>query len=539
MRRREFVGAGLAGLALGPAFWRDALAATARAAASSYGALGPPDANGLRLPPGFSSREIARANLPVTGTGYPWHIFSDGQATFPAEDGGWVLVSNSESLAASGAGSSAIRFSPAGEVRAAYRILSGTNANCAGGPAPWGAWLSCEEHDYGLVWECDPAAPGQGVPRPALGAFAHESVAVDPGGRRLYMTEDRPDGALYRFTPAAYPDLTAGLLEVAVGPAGGDRLDWAAVPDPGAVSGPTRSQVAGTRVFDGGEGMWFDSGTVYFSTKGDNRVWAHDTATGALGTIYDKAAAGPDAPLTGVDNLTVSREGEVFVCEDGGDMQICVIAPDGTVAPFLQLTGEAAEGLPDRGNEMAGVVFDPSGTRMYFAAQRAYGFGAVYEVTGPFAGTAAPAPAPVAIATGGSPAAGSFPPAPVSLRAPESITLDRLRRKGLAVRLGLEGVERFRLALRTDDLAREPGRRGSAPRPRTVTLDRRTRRARPRMTQRLRVSAREAARIRRKRAIAARLTLVAHHEDGRVTVIVRRLTIRRGRRRRRRRGPAR
>ena len=52
MLRREFL-AGAAGLAFGPAFWRSALDTRARAAASSYGALRAPDANGLRLPPGF------------------------------------------------------------------------------------------------------------------------------------------------------------------------------------------------------------------------------------------------------------------------------------------------------------------------------------------------------------------------------------------------------------------------------------------------------------------------------------------------------
>ena len=64
MRRREFL-AGAAGLALGSAFWEQALRARARAAASSYGALRAADANGLRLPPGFSSRLIARSGQPV------------------------------------------------------------------------------------------------------------------------------------------------------------------------------------------------------------------------------------------------------------------------------------------------------------------------------------------------------------------------------------------------------------------------------------------------------------------------------------------
>ena len=45
------------------------------------------------------------------------------------------------------------------------------------------------------------------------GAFQHEAAAVDRVGRRVYLTEDNPTGGFYRFTPSAYPDLSAGLLE--------------------------------------------------------------------------------------------------------------------------------------------------------------------------------------------------------------------------------------------------------------------------------------------------------------------------------------
>ena len=111
-RRQLIVSGALAAGALAgsPRLLREALAAPARAGASPYGALGAPDANGLMLPPGFSSREIARGLSQVTG--YPWPIFPDGQATFSTADGGWILVTNSESLAPTGAGTSAIRFRP-------------------------------------------------------------------------------------------------------------------------------------------------------------------------------------------------------------------------------------------------------------------------------------------------------------------------------------------------------------------------------------------------------------------------------------------
>jgi hypothetical protein len=219
------------------------------------------------------------------------------------------------------------------------------------------------------VWECDPAGAGLGVIKPAMGTFNHEAACVDPAERRLYMTEDEPDGGFYRFTPESYPDLSSGLLEVALVDAQG-AVTWEEVPDPTAIGGPTREQVPGMKTFDGGEGLWFDSGRVYFTTKGDNRVWEYDTTTARLTVLYDAAALGPDAPLTGVDNLTVTRAGEIYVCEDGGNMELCLITADRTVAPFLRLEGEAAEGLPDRGNELAGVAFSPRGDRMYFGPAR-------------------------------------------------------------------------------------------------------------------------------------------------------------------------
>ena len=78
LSRRTLLKSGTAAawaLALGPVWIREALAAPARAGASPYGALLDPDTNSLMLPPGFSSRIIARGLMPVPGTGYSLPIF--------------------------------------------------------------------------------------------------------------------------------------------------------------------------------------------------------------------------------------------------------------------------------------------------------------------------------------------------------------------------------------------------------------------------------------------------------------------------------
>src|SRR5688500_902470 len=353
--RREFLASGVAAGALlfSPAFLRDVLAAPAGAGASPYGPLGPPDQLGLSLPEGFTARQIARGGQPVAGTAYPWHFASDGAATYRTADNGHVLVSNSETPSAAGGGASAIRFGPDGAVERAYRILAGTNLNCAGGPTPWGTWLSCEEYDYGHVWECDPLGRTTAAIRPAMGTFNHEAACADPAGRRLYMTEDEADGGFYRFTPSGWPSLDDGVLEVATGAASATQLGWARVPDPSALSATTRTQVPSIRRFASGEGIWWDAGVVYFTTKGDNVVWAYDTRTQGIDRIYDRAAT-PNAALRGVDNITANRAGELFVCEDGGDMEIVLITPDRVVAPFCRLTGRGA-----LSSEMAGVAFSP------------------------------------------------------------------------------------------------------------------------------------------------------------------------------------
>jgi uncharacterized protein len=376
--RRDFLASGLASLGavvVGPGLL-PRIFGSPRVTNGPYGALRPPDANGVMLPRGFRSRIIARSGTRVVGTSYVWHDNPDGGATFTTDDGGWVYVSNSESNAPDG-GVGAIRFDSDARVVDAYRICDGTARNCAGGPTPWGTWLTCEEIDRGRVWECDPSGKKAAVARPALGVFQHESAAVDPVNERVYLTEDQPDGRFYRFSATRYPSLNAGALEVAeVAPDG--RTTWRRVPDPSARTVPTRKQVAQSTRFDGGEGTWYDAGIVYFTTKGDNRVWAYDTRDDTMSVLYD-ASKLERAPLSGVDNITGSASGDLYVAEDGGNLEIVMITPDEQVAVVMRLSGPA-----HGGSEIAGPAFDPSGERLYFSSQRGDRRGMTFEITGPF-----------------------------------------------------------------------------------------------------------------------------------------------------------
>ncbi len=303
----------------------------------------------------------------------------------------------------------------------------------------------------------------------------------------------------------------------------GGKVSWVPVPDPSASAVATRKQVARMTRFKGGEGSWYDSGVVYFTTKGDNRVWAYHTRSRRLEVLYDYEKT-PNGPLKGVDNVTVSSSGDVYVCEDGGNFEICMITPQRVVSPFLRVTGPAHEGSPEFGltSELAGVIFDPSGKRLYFSSQRGYGLGIIYEVSGPFRIERDRIDVPV----GSPPRRDDDPGIHITFR--RHVSYRRLlARGGLPIRVKIDEPGVVTISLLTSDVRSEPGQRGSARRPKRLRLGRLRRRFKRAGVHKVKVklNRRNVRKLRRKRSVVVRVTAQIRDADGNVGVTSRRVRI--------------
>ncbi|MFE9294012.1 alkaline phosphatase PhoX [Streptomyces niveus] len=441
-------GASVAGIAFTGAV-SELFAGTAAAQEMGRSGYGPlvPDPDGLLdLPKGFRYRVLSRTGDELRSGEGEVPSNPDGMAAFAGRRGRVHLVRNHENRASASIGVPTIdglTYDPMGKggctaleldgrnnVLGERVAIAGTAVNCAGGPSPWGTWLTCEEtedkagtngytKDHGFIFEVDGADPHRtgAVPLKAMGRFQHEAIAIDPRTGVVYETEDafdRPFGLFYRFLPekplGGLGSLRAGgTLEAMRVPgvpdlsvvqepgASFDRVEWVPVPDTQAKETPIRLQDFGKKGITHAqklEGCYWGDRSVYFvssfakSAEGSaadhyGQVWKYEPQRRRLTLVI---AFGPDTdiqlPGESPDNICLAPSGGLMVCEDGGGAQhVYGLTRHGEL--YEMARGAQNIGTPEEPEwgEFAGVTFAPDGDTMYV---NCYTPGTTFAVTGPW-----------------------------------------------------------------------------------------------------------------------------------------------------------
>lgn len=439
---------------------------------AGYGAVQADKAGLLDLPKGFSYRVISRAgNEMVDGFVVPG--LADGMAAFSDDESGLtVIVRNHEIspgtlLSAFGrnnerlkklkreqlydfgkgqtpgpGGTSTIVFDTKQQkVVREYLSLAGTIRNCAGGPTPWGSWVTCEEtvfrkgfnaqknallrafgggftaeQDHGFNFEV-PASVEPQLAEPialtAMGRFNHEAIAVDPASSIVYQTEDRGDGVIYRFIPKTRGNGRAKLSDggklqalaikgsssrdtrnwdgklplISVGDS--FAVEWIDLDDVEAPKDDLRYRAfeAGAARFARGEGMWYGDGSIYFACTSGGR--------NEIGQIWKYTPSGEEG-----ESGEASSPGTLELFIEPNDSKLIENADNLTVAPWNELfvcedrgsktariIGVTPDGQPfvfaagHLRSELAGATFSPDGSTLFFNAQKS---GLTFAVTGPW-----------------------------------------------------------------------------------------------------------------------------------------------------------
>lgn len=347
------------------------------------------------------------------------HEVSNGQLPRP----GSAIGSGNHYDEAAGGGTTTLVIDPrTREIVRDFVSLSGTLINCAGGPTPWGSWISCEEttlgqtvrtstrgvktggfaKPHGYCFEVSASANNNMPPVPlkAMGRFVHEAVAVDKRSSTVYLTEDYNSGGFYRFIPKRNRRFAEGgvlqMLAVTGKPKYDTRTgqkqgtsfdaDWVTIdnPDPAEadvdpIAVYKQGLAKGAATFARLEGCCPDTkGNIYFtSTSGGDKqggqVWRYEPVnrdSGRLTLVFES----PDRDILDMpDNICFRPgSGHLLLCEDsdyvgqGGspDNFIRILTPGGLMADFARnITPNFTK------SEFAGSTFSHDGKILFVNLQ--------------------------------------------------------------------------------------------------------------------------------------------------------------------------
>ena len=453
LNRRRFLQS-VAAAALGPA-----TAQARRAGDRILGELRSDPHETLDLPPDFQYRVVSRAgDLMSDGLRVP--AAHDGMATFDGGDGRVILICNHEMKTQWFAGSAfagsyselsqstksllydrgsdktpalggttTTLYNPAtGKTEKQFLSLAGTEINCAGGPTPWGTWLSCEEcfeapgksidagrmitrdKRHGYVFEVPARTEALVAAEPivAMGRFEHEACAVHEKTGIVYMTEDRFHSLFYRYLPRVPGNLSEGGRLQALAIDGHSSVmthNWASIPqtplntplttcwidlddvDPVKNDLRLRGAALGAATFARGEGLCVAGDRFAFTCTnggparlGQVFTYAPSPFEGTSdeqdepGTLTLIAEADENSLLRNCDNLTMAPWGDLIVCEDTSNhCGLVGIRPDGS--QYLIADNAYSN------SELAGVCFSPDGETLFVNIQYP---GMTLAITGPW-----------------------------------------------------------------------------------------------------------------------------------------------------------